>query len=117
MCSLMLSGLVVRVLWVPSMFQLADPPSRLQGGFTGDKMKAERMAWLIYKQLLRDTSVVEFRSVLCLGRGTAYSQGWRWLPRWAMAFIFVCLLVGALAPCRSLRALHTFPSFGSLFVS
>ena len=57
--TLMLSGLVVRVFW-PSIFQPADPLPRLEGGFVGDKMRAERMTWLIYKQLLRDTSVVEF---------------------------------------------------------
>ena len=69
--SLMLSGLSVRLLWAPFVFQPADPLWRLQGGFVGEKMKAERMAWLIFKQLLRGTLVVEFRGVLCLGRGTA----------------------------------------------
>ena len=49
---LVCSGLVVRVLWVPSCFQPADPMSRLQGDFGGNRLNAERMAWLIYKQLL-----------------------------------------------------------------
>ena len=44
------SGLMVRVLWVPCGFYPADPMSRLQGDFGGDRLKAERMAWLIYKQ-------------------------------------------------------------------
>ena len=64
------SGIVVRVPWVPTGFQLADPMSRLQGEYRGDKLKAERMAWLIYKQLLWDPEVVQFRGVLCLGKGT-----------------------------------------------
>ena len=67
---LVCSGLVVRVLWVPSGFQPADPMSRLRREFGGDRIKAERMAWLIYKQLLDRHSVVQFRGVLCLDRGT-----------------------------------------------
>ena len=67
--SLMLSGMVVRVLWVPSGMQPANLLSRLQANFSGDKMRAERVAYLNYRRLLRDTSVVEFRGVLCLGRG------------------------------------------------
>ena len=66
---LVCSGIVVGVLWVPTGFQPADPMSRLQGD-RGDKPKAECMSWLIYKRLLRDPSVVQFRGVLCLGRGT-----------------------------------------------
>ena len=54
----MCSGLVVRVLWVPSGFQPSDPMSCLHGDFGGDRIKAERMAWLIYKQLLDRRSVV-----------------------------------------------------------
>ena len=46
------------------------PLSRLQGEYRGDKLKAECMAWLIYKQLLRDPSVVQFGGVLCLSTGT-----------------------------------------------
>ena len=42
----------------------------MQEEYHGDEVKAERMAGLIYKQLLRDPLVVEFRGVLCLGRGT-----------------------------------------------
>ena len=37
---LICSGLVVRVLWVPSGFQPADPMSRLQGEFGGDSLRA-----------------------------------------------------------------------------
>ena len=48
---LVCSGLVVRVLWVPSGFQPADRMSRLQGDFGGDSFKVERMAWLVYEQL------------------------------------------------------------------
>ena len=44
--------------------------SRLQGVFEGDRIKAEHMAWLIHMQFLDRQSVVEFRGVLCLGRGT-----------------------------------------------
>ena len=36
--------LVVRVLWVPSGYQPADPMSRLQGEFEGDHLRAERVA-------------------------------------------------------------------------
>ena len=67
---LVCSGLVVRVLWVPSGFQPADPMSRLQGGFGGDHMRAERTVWLVYEQLLRQPGKVEFRGVLCLCKGT-----------------------------------------------
>ena len=67
---LVCSGLVVRVLWVPFGFQRADPMSRLQGDFGGNRIKAERMACLIYKQLLDKITVVQYRGVLCLGRGT-----------------------------------------------
>ena len=63
-------GIVVRVLWVPTRFQPADPLSCLQGVYRGDKMKAERMAWLIDKQLLQNPSLVQFREFLCLGKGT-----------------------------------------------
>ena len=47
--SLVCSGIVVRVLWVPSVFQPADPMSRLQGDFGGDRVRAERTAWLVYE--------------------------------------------------------------------
>ena len=67
---LICSGLVVRVLWVPSGFQPADPISRLQGEFAGDRFKAERMAWLVYEQLLRRHDVAQYRGVLCLGKAT-----------------------------------------------
>ena len=67
---LVCSGILVRVLWVPTTCQPADPLSPLQGEYRGDKLKDECMASLIYKQLLRDPSVVQFRGVLCLGRGT-----------------------------------------------
>ena len=67
---LVCSGLVVRVLGVPSGFQPADPMSRLQGDLQGDRFKAERMAWLIYEQLLRRHDMVQYRGVLCLGKGT-----------------------------------------------
>ena len=67
---LVCSGLVVRVLWVPSGFQPADPMSRLQGEFGGDRIRAERTAWLVYEQLLRRPDKVEFRGVLCLCKGT-----------------------------------------------
>ena len=63
-------GIVVRVLWVPTGFQPADPMSRLEGENRGDRLKAVCMAWLIYKPLLQDPLVVHFRGVLCLGRGT-----------------------------------------------
>ena len=66
--TLVLSGVVVRVSWVPSKYQPADPMSHLRGDFGGDKLRAEQMAWLIYRQLLRDTSKVEFRVVPFLGR-------------------------------------------------
>ena len=55
---------------MPSGFQPADPMSRLQGDFGGDRFKAERMAWLIYEQLLRRHDMVQYPGVLCLGRGT-----------------------------------------------
>ena len=32
------------------------------------------------------------------------NEGRRWLPRWWWLSFFVCLLVGALAPCQSLQA-------------
>ena len=67
---LVCSGLVVRVPWVPSGFQPADPMSRLQGEFGGDRLRAERTAWLVYEQLLRCPDKAEFRGVLCLGKGT-----------------------------------------------
>ena len=41
---LVCSGRVVRVLLVPSGFHPADPMSRLEGDFQGDRLKAERMA-------------------------------------------------------------------------
>ena len=66
---LICSGLVVRVLWVPSDLQPTDPMSRLQGDFGGDRFKAERMAWLVYEQLLRSHDMVQYRGVLCLGKG------------------------------------------------
>ena len=47
--SLLGTGLVVRVLWVQSGLQPADPMSRLDGKFGGDKLKAEMIAWLIYR--------------------------------------------------------------------
>ena len=40
--TLLISGLVVRVLWVSPSLQPADPLSRLQGTFLGDKLRAER---------------------------------------------------------------------------
>ena len=46
--SLVCSVPVVRFLWVPSVFQPADPMSRLQGDFGGDRVRAERTAWLVY---------------------------------------------------------------------
>ena len=67
---LVCSGLVVRVLWVPSGLQPADPISRLQGEFGRDRLRAERAAWLVYEQLLRCPDKVEVRGVLCLGKGT-----------------------------------------------
>ena len=67
---LVCSGLVVRVLWVPSGFQPEDPMSRLEGDFGGDRIRAERTAWLMYEQLLRHPGKVEFRGVVCLCRGT-----------------------------------------------
>ena len=63
-------GLVVRVLWVPSGFQPADPMSRLQGDFGGDGFKAKRMVGLVYEQLLCSRDKVQYRGVLCLGKGT-----------------------------------------------
>ena len=45
-CRLVYCDLVVRVLWVPSGFQPADPMSRPEGEFGGDSLRAERMAWL-----------------------------------------------------------------------
>ena len=76
-------------------------------------MRAERMAWLIYKLLLRIPRWWNLE-VSSVWHGVRLSsQGRRWLPRRAVAFIFVCLLLGALAPCQSLRALHTFISFGT----
>ena len=63
-------GLVVRVLWVPLGFQPADCMSRLKGEFGGDSLRAQRMAWIVYEQLLRCLDRVQFRGVLCLGRGT-----------------------------------------------
>ena len=66
---LVCSGLVVRVLWVPSSYQPADPMSRLKGDFGGDRIRAERTAWLVYEQLLRHPAKVEFRGVLCLCQG------------------------------------------------
>ena len=53
-----------------SGFQPGDPISRLQGEVGGDSFGAERMAWLVYEQLLRCHDKVQFRAVLCLGRGT-----------------------------------------------
>ena len=44
------------------------------------------------------------------------SWGRRWLPHWAVAFIFVCLLVGALAPRQSLQASAHIYFFWQLFV-
>ena len=49
---LVCSSLLVRVLWVPSGFHPADPMSRLQGEVGGDSLRAKRMAWLVYEQLL-----------------------------------------------------------------
>ena len=67
---LVCSGIVVRVLWVPSGFPPADRMSRLQGEFGGDRLRVERMVWLVYEQLLRRPDKDPFRGVLCLGRGT-----------------------------------------------
>ena len=67
---LVCSGLVVRVLCVPCGFQPADPMSRLQGEFGGDRVQAERETWLVYEQLLCCLDKVEFRGVLCWGKGT-----------------------------------------------
>ena len=47
--------------------------SRLHEEFGGDGLKAERMAWLVYEQLLRSPNQVQFRGVLYLGKGTASS--------------------------------------------
>ena len=61
---LVCASIVVRVLWVPSGFQPADPMSRLEGDFQGDRIEAERKTWLTYKQLLHRPSMVQYRGVL-----------------------------------------------------
>ena len=55
--------------------------SLLEGDFQGDRLQAERMALLIYKQVLEDPLVVQYRGVLCWAKAQIPSQDGRWLPR------------------------------------
>ena len=55
----LLSQLVVSMLWVPSRFHIANLLSHLHGDFSGDNLRAKCMGWLIYRQVRRDTLVVD----------------------------------------------------------
>ena len=48
--------------------------SRLQCEFGGDKPQAERMACVVYEQLLRCPAKVQFRGVLCLAEAPTPAQ-------------------------------------------
>ena len=50
--------------------------SRLQGGFRGGRIRAERTAWLVYEQLPRHPGKVEFRGVVCLCQGNESEAVW-----------------------------------------
>ena len=53
--------------WVPSKMQPADPLSRLQSEFGGNRKQANARAWSIYDKLCMRLEVTRYMGVLVLG--------------------------------------------------
>ena len=63
---LWVSGIVVRLVWVPSALQLGDPMSRVTSVFGGSQARAEVEAWRTWDALLDNLGEARVRGVVCL---------------------------------------------------
>ena len=63
---LWISGIVVRLVWVPLALQPGDPMSRVVSVFQGSQARAEVEAWRTWDNLLSNLGEVRVRGVLCL---------------------------------------------------
>ena len=63
---LWVSGIVVRLVWVPSALQPGDPMSRVASVFRGSRARAEVEAWRTWDKLLDNLGEARVRGVVCL---------------------------------------------------
>ena len=63
---LWVSGIVVRLVWVPSALQPGDPMSRVTSMFGGSQARAEVEAWRTWDALLDNLGEARVRGVVCL---------------------------------------------------
>ena len=63
---LWVSGIVVRLVWVPSALQPGDPMSRVTSVFGGSQARAEVEAWRTWDALLDNLGEARVRGVVCL---------------------------------------------------
>ena len=63
---LWVSGIVVRLVWVPSALQPGDPMSRVTSLFGGSQARAEVKAWRTWDALLDNLGEARVRGVVCL---------------------------------------------------
>ena len=63
---LWVSGIVVRLVWVPSAPQPGDPMSRVRSVFRGSQARAEVEAWRTWDNLLDNLGETRVRGVVCL---------------------------------------------------
>ena len=63
---LWVSGILVRLVWVPSALQPGDPMSRLASVFGGSQARAEVEAWRTWDTLLDNLGEARVRGVVCL---------------------------------------------------
>ena len=63
---LWISGIVVRLVWVPSALQPGDPMSRVVSVFQGSQARAEVEAWCTWDNLLSNLGEARVRGVVCL---------------------------------------------------
>ena len=65
---LWVSGIVLRLVWVPSALQPGDPMSRVTSVFGGSQARAEVEAWCTWDALLENLGEARVRGVVCLRR-------------------------------------------------
>ena len=63
---LWVSGLVVRLVWVPSDLMPGDPMSRVNSEHGGSQARAEVRAWDIWQHMLCHLDACKVRGYLCL---------------------------------------------------
>ena len=63
---LWVSGIVVRLVWVPSALQPGDTMSRVASVFGGSQARAEVEAWRTWDALLDNLGEARVRGVVCL---------------------------------------------------